>query len=310
MLNKNLLAQLKLADSLLFINDTLLQFYIDPSKTNLKKLNEIEDTIKHVKTLKDQYSFQIAQYQSQMNDLRQSMSAQLLLMQDSLQQDSAYVQYELLKQDYWQLSIQKHDLENEIIQERNELAAAGLITNDNFEPENYNEALSKTVNDIYYRTYGSGSDTLRAQDIALLESIIHICPQAGGPAVYRARALYMTVNDTMVYNDSLICRQANYFRDSQEQWEQKAEIKTKKDNLSIYLYPNPAKDKLKVLIDGDNDAGIIKIYNLTGALVAEFNITKNTSNKDLDISILLEGYYLIHFTLGNYSGVKPFIKIK
>ena len=66
----------------------------------------------------------------------------------------------------------------------------------------------------------------------------------------------------MVYNDSLICRQANYFRDSQEQWEQKAEIKTKKDNLSVYLYPNPSKDKLKVLIVGDNDAGIIKIYDL------------------------------------------------
>jgi hypothetical protein len=184
------------------------------------------------------------------------------------------------------------------------------MKNDNFEPENYNETLSKTVNDIYYRTYGRGITELSGQDIALLQNIIHICPQAGGPAVYRARALYMTINDTMVYNDSLICRQANYFRDSQEQWEQKAEVKNKKDNLYLYIYPNPAKDKLKVLIDGDNEAGIIKIYNLTGALVADFNVTKSSTNKELDISALSEGYYMIHFSLGNFNKVKTFVKIK
>lgn len=190
------------------------------------------------------------------------------------------------------------------------LALAGMMENDNFEPENYNEALSKTVNDIYFSTFGKGNDTLTSQDISALESIIHICPQAGGPAVYRARALYMTVNDTMVYNDSLICRQANYYRESQEQWEQKAEIKNKKDNLNVYLYPNPAKDKLRVLIDGVNDSGNIKIYDLTGALIADFNVTKNSTNKELDISSLPEGYYMIHFALGNYNKVKTFVKIK
>lgn len=208
------------------------------------------------------------------------------------------------------LSNQKQELIGEIIQERNELADAGLMANNSFVPENYNEALSKTVNDIYYRTYGRGIDTLSAQDIALLQSIIQICPQAGGPAVYRARALYMTVNDTIEYHDSLVCRQANYFKESQEHWEQKAEIKTKKENLNVYLYPNPAKDKLKVLINGDNEAGIIKIYNLTGAIVADFNISKSSVSKELDISVLSEGYYMIHFNLGDYNEVKTFVKIK
>jgi hypothetical protein len=309
-LNKNLLALLKSADTLLFINDTLLQFFTDPTKNNLKKLNAIEDTLKHIKTLKDQYAPQIAQYQSQMDVLIQSMSQQLLLMQDSLQQDSASIQYQLLKQDYLLLSNQKKDLVGEIIDERNELADAGLMANNSFVPENYNEALSKIVNDIYYRTYGRGIDTLSAQDIALLQGIIHICPQAGGPAVYRARALYITVNDTIEYHDSLVCRQANFFRESQEQWEQKAEIKIKKDDLNIYLFPNPAQDKLMLLFKGDIDAGKIEIYDLTGAIVATHNLSKSSSNKELDISLMAEGYYLIHFTLGNYYAVKSFIKIK
>jgi hypothetical protein len=227
-----------------------------------------------------------------------------------LQQDSASIQYQLLKQDYLLLSNQKKDLVGEIIDERNELADAGLMANNSFVPENYNEALSKIVNDIYYRTYGRGIDTLSAQDIALLQGIIHICPQAGGPAVYRARALYITVNDTIEYHDSLVCRQANFFRESQEQWEQKAEIKIKKDDLNIYLFPNPAQDKLMLLFKGDIDAGKIEIYDLTGAIVATHNLSKSSSNKELDISLMAEGYYLIHFTLGNYYAVKSFIKIK
>ena len=112
------------------------------------------------------------------------------------------------------------------------------------------------------------------------------------------------------FNDSLVCRQANFFREAQQQWEQKAAIKVKKDDLSVYLYPNPAKDKLMVLFNGDIDAGKIEIYNLTGAIVATFNINKSSKNQELDISPMAEGYYLIHFTLGNYYTVKPFIKIK
>lgn len=144
------------------------------------------------------------------------------------------------------------------------------------------------------------------ETIAAAESVA----AADAALATRARALYMTVNDTIEYHDSLVCRQVNIFRESQEQWEQKAEIKNKKDNLNVYLYPNPAKDKLKVLIDGDNEAGIIKIYDLTGALIADFNVNKNSTNKELDISSLSEGYYMIHFSLGDYNKVKTFVKIK
>ncbi len=143
-----------------------------------------------------------------------------------------------------------------------------------------------------------------------MKSIIQISPLARGQAVYRARALYMTVNDTIEYHDSLVCRQANFFRESQEQWEQKAEIKIKKDDLYIYLFPNPVQDKLMLLFKGDIEAGKIEIYNLTGAMVAKYNINKNTVNKVLDINEISEGYYMIHFNLGNYNTVKSFIKVK
>lgn len=71
-----------------------------------------------------------------------------------------------------------------------------------------------------------------------MKSIIQISPLARGQAVYRARALYMTVNDTLEYNDSLVCRQLNYFREAQVEWEQKNEIKVNEEKLSLQVFPN------------------------------------------------------------------------
>jgi hypothetical protein len=117
------------------------------------------------------------------------------------------------------------------------------------------------------------------------------------------------VNDTIFYNDCLVCANAGYFRESQEQL--MPELKsTVKQSPKIDLFPNPAQDKLMLLFKGDIDAGKIEIYDLTGAIVATHNLSKSSSNKELDISLMAEGYYLIHFTLGNYYAVKSFIKIK
>lgn len=307
-LNKNLLALLKSADTLLFINDTLLQFYTDPAKNNLKKLNAIEDTIKHVKSIKDQYASQIAQYQNQMDVLRQNMSQQCLLMLDSLQHDSASFQYQLLKQDYMLLSNQKQDLVGEIIDERNDLADAGLLANNSFVPENFNEALSKTVNDIYYRTYGRGIDTLSAQDIALLQSIIHICPQAGGPAVYRARALYITVNDTIEYHDSLVCMQANFFREAQQQWEQKVTLKVSNEKISLQVFPNPFTGILHWRIIGEHTDGVITIKDMMGKNIINESVATSKKEGSINLSDLTQGVYILQYTDKELITTKKIVK--
>ncbi|MCC7532399.1 MAG: T9SS type A sorting domain-containing protein, partial [Bacteroidia bacterium] len=306
-LDKNLLLKLKLHDSLVFVNDTLLQFFNDPTKNNLKKLNRIEDTLKHVKPVKDLYADQIAQQNSLMTLLRENMSEQLLLMQDSLLQDSAYQQYLLLLQNYKQLKNEKQQWLDEIIQRRNELSDEALIENTAFVPENYNEELSKIVNDIYFRTYGRGIDTLKVQDINLLESIIHICPQAGGPAVFRARALYQTVNDTVIYNDSLVCRDINYYREIQEQWEQKAEIKSNKEKFSLYLFPNPVSNQLSIMFS-EETSGEIKIIDAMGKLIRLEEIKQQTKQKIIEVRNLPAGLYFIQFSNSKLTSLKKFIK--
>jgi hypothetical protein len=165
------------------------------------------------------------------------------------------------------------------------------------------------VNDIYYRTYGSGIDTIRAQDIALLQNIIHICPLAGGPAVYRARAMYNLFNDSIYYNDKLVCSNAGYFRESQEQlMPELTKIETK--NINFNIFPNPSKNKITLLTEGFQGDAQITVYNLMGQLIESFRIQQGNNTKEVDINTWAEGYYSIHCISGNYYAVKPLIKIK
>ena len=86
----------------------------------------------------------------------------------------------------------------------NQLKTARLNTinrakdiNDAVTPLNYNQVLEKTVNDIYLRNFTQGLDSLSATDVRVLKNIIRICPQAGGNAVYKARAIYEMINDSV-----------------------------------------------------------------------------------------------------------------
>jgi hypothetical protein len=183
-----------------------------------------------------------------------------------------------------------------------------LMENYGFSPENVNETLAKTVNDIYYRTYGQGVDTLDASDIAMLESIIHICPQAGGNAVYSARALYRTVNDTMVYNDSLVCIQAGYFREIKEEWEKNNPIYNAQDKLRLMVYPNPFTNELFWRIIGEHGEGTIVIKDMMGKSLREERVSAGKQEGLLNLSELSGGIYLIQYRDIKNISTKKIIK--
>lgn len=118
-----------------------------------------------------------------------------------------------------------------------------------------------------------------------------------------------TLNDTIVYNDSIVCREVNYYRLSQEQL--MPELKDNKtQSISFNIFPNPSRDKLLLMTEGnDCDAGI-SIFNTVGQLIKTISISKGNNLTELDVSSWTEGYYIIHYAMGNYISVKPFIKLK
>jgi hypothetical protein len=225
-------------------------------------------------------------------------------------------QINILNQEYIAIQQENRQLLRQITQIRLDSAEVGMQKNDEFIPTNINEYLLKQVNEVYFKSYAMGLDTLTEDDIVTLERIIHICPQAGGPAVYKARALYATINDSMVYNDSVVCRQVGYYRTIKDEIETKI-IEAKKeislinnnsDNISFLLFPNPVKDKLTVKINGEIETGILKIVDSLGKTIFQQDIKKNQKEIFIDANRISDGYYILQIATSNYIGNQKFIK--
>jgi hypothetical protein len=83
--------------------------------------------------------------------------------------------------------------------------------------------------------------------------------------------------------------------------------KTKKENLSFNVYPNPNNGVLNIELNKLLNEPLIKIYNLQGALVYQGTI-ENTFTTQVDISHLKSGVYLVQLQSEKAIGSKRIIK--
>lgn len=74
-------------------------------------------------------------------------------------------------------------------------------------------------------------------------------------------------------------------------------------------YPNPAKDELNIQLSSKvNGAVNVTIYDMTGRVVKENDITANSSLLQINISGLYPGVYFYKLNTGNYSTMNKFVK--
>ena len=84
-------------------------------------------------------------------------------------------------------------------------------------------------------------------------------------------------------------------------------------NLSFSVFPNPTATKsVTVLYDLKNttaDNNVVTVYSLTGAKVYETKITNNSGfyNKELNLSSLSSGMYIVKLTAGNASATQKLV---
>ena len=72
------------------------------------------------------------------------------------------------------------------------------------------------------------------------------------------------------------------------------------------VYPNPAKDNIRITTNGQLEKGmIVSIYNATGCLVKSGVL--NIENQSYDISSLFNGIYILEIKSGNFIGKQRLI---
>ena len=75
-----------------------------------------------------------------------------------------------------------------------------------------------------------------------------------------------------------------------------------KANVSVY--PNPAKDYIKLAISGQ--LSVVRIYNCIGTIVEEMEI--DSEDVEIDISEYNSGIYFININGENGNVIKKFVK--
>jgi Secretion system C-terminal sorting domain len=143
------------------------------------------------------------------------------------------------------------------------------------------EGNEQTLNRIYLSLQESAEGELQTDDIAALAVIAYQCPLAGGPAVYRARALYAGVSNRSYYDDKDLCYQAGL------QYRQGAIPQS-----DVLIYPNPADSYLEIYSLKPEKYTRLEIVNILGESVykqAFFN-----PQERVDVSKLTAGIYYLY----------------
>jgi hypothetical protein len=87
-------------------------------------------------------------------------------------------------------------------------------------------------------------------------------------------------------------------------------IKDQAQNNSFLVYPNPAKDKIKLVFDNAGaESASIEIYDLVGKNVLSKSLDRSVkTNEIIDISNLEKGIYALKIVLGNTSQSVKLVK--
>jgi len=107
----------------------------------------------------------------------------------------------------------------------------------------------------------------------------------GGKAVYEARSLFYLFNDTVYFNDSLLCAQKGIsFRKGSES----------ENVVSMSIFPNPNNGLFSAKILNSTVRIVhYKIYNLLGKVIVSKNTNENEIQIDLNSLNIANGLYII-----------------
>lgn len=183
----------------------------------------------------------------------------------------------------------------------NDFVQSLKLINDGISINNLLEQNEQLVNTIYFETLGRAIYTLTQVEFDLLLSVAQQCPFAGGTAVYRARAILASIDNTLVFEDINYCTQIGFYRKKNE--EIKANLV---EHSKFSVFPNPTNDNLVVLSNLDNFE--IKIMDTQGHLIYHNNV-KNSFVKNISTSSFANGVYFISIQNSNGMSTKKTIVI-
>ncbi len=117
------------------------------------------------------------------------------------------------------------------------------------------------------------------------------------------------------FDDSKLSEDINYYRlkmvdnDGAFKYSNTVAIKLgSKGSKGVSVFPNPVKDHITINHKAADEGAIIRIVNIAGSTVAQYNIAKEATQTSVDASQLAVGQYFINFVSKGTSVTTSFVK--
>jgi len=169
--------------------------------------------------------------------------------------------------------------------------SSAALDNQSITPEVQPEQNYKDVNDIYISLLdGNAIDSLQYQ---MLESIAMQCPQQGGIAVYRARALLEVIDDNIRQWDDNCSSSSRLASGSPSE-------NSSGQTPDVFLYPNPNDGNMTLsYILPEHQQGKLVVYDLMGNVVSTTTLASGSQQQSINLSQLSSGVYYYQVTYGD-----------
>jgi hypothetical protein len=151
------------------------------------------------------------------------------------------------------------------------------------------------MSNIYLSTIAVGTNTFTSGQLDTITKLALQCPYASGDAVYMARAMYAQYDNTVFFDDLVLC--TPIIMDSTRMLralDKPQDTSAKVSNVSDYIlvYPNPAQNILKVFYSSATSASMIfDLTDMMGQKIVSVPVA-NLGTVEIDVSNMADGLYL------------------
>jgi hypothetical protein len=199
-------------------------------------------------------------------------------------------------------------LTDSILAQQQILLAATL--NNSVLPTYSFEGNEKEINNIYLNYMQYGWDSLSAVEKNFVETLAKSCIYSHGYGVYKARMLWANVEPAFDFNDLYICTAGNSKTDifgdikahlNQQTGQKKNETAAMREN-SVILYPNPARDEIKLKHSYRDVSSLrIEIYDYAGRKLGTVQCTNCMQEVSMQVADFASGLYTYKVIINDNS---------
>ena len=135
---------------------------------------------------------------------------------------------------------------------------------------------------IYLSTVGKEIDTFTVVQADELFYIANQCPMVGGNAVYTARSLYRLIDETVEYDDQLLCLPHGII----------VKRLVAPEASGVAVVPNPARDQAALVLGRPlEQPGLLLVFDLAGKQVLQVILPEGEPRTEFSTGALASGLY-------------------